>query len=233
MGLRDRGIRISLLLLLGAATFVGGCGGHEEEQTKKQPPAPAAPASRDPYRMDIRIAPTRPGAGGGYRISQADMSRYLGLLQTEGPMPGRQRGDPFQWFRSVEKPGGGWQTVVRGVWQGQPQILLCAQPDRVMLHRRRPDGTLAWRIVRAMPAIQADGNVGVAYQFDAVGAREHTHLMNRHLDGFHCVLLNDVAYGVIHISPDGGPGDWAKGTITNVGTRQDAMQLAAFIMRIH
>ena len=223
----DRACPIALALLCLLLAAAGGCGDSED-----QPAAPAQPAQQDPYRMDFRVAPTPGDAGAVCAITQAEADRCLALLASEGPLPGRRRGDRYQWFLHVENPARRWQSVVRGQWQGQEHILLCAQAQRVMLHRRHSDGSLAWRITQAMPAIQDDGNVAVEYQFNATGAQEFTRLMNRHLGGFYCVLLNDVAYPVVRINPQGGQGDWSTGRITNVGTRDDATRLAGFIMNI-
>lgn len=187
------------------------------------------PGRADPYRMDFRIAPGRPNSDARYTIDNDKIDTYQSRLASQGPLPGHQRGDDFLWFplRGTRIP----QAAIVGRRGGKDYILLCAQPHRVMLHERQADGSLAWRIVRAEPTMQDSGNVGVRYTFDEPGARRFSRLLNDHDGGYFCPLMNDIAYGVVYISP-GHSGLWRSGTIRNVGTREEAIQLAAAINRV-
>ena len=140
--------------------------------------------------LEYRIAPLRPGAGEGARISEADLTRYVQELQTKGPEYGRSRNERFLWF-PIHGERSGYDGLVTADFAGKRYVLLYNQSGYVML---RQPGKGSWKLDSAYVTTDDKNRPAVGFTFDEAGARLFGQLTADHKGDQMAVLLDEEVY---------------------------------------
>ncbi len=138
--------------------------------------------------LEFRVALQEPGRGKGFRpLSQHEMDVYRRNLQDEGPEPGRKRNDPYQWFvlRSNTTRLG---DLIIEEYLGRDYVLLCNQPQNVMLQKRD------WSLTSAKPTLDSFNTPVVSFEFDKRGSSKFGTLTSAHIGHSLATLLDDEVY---------------------------------------
>jgi len=167
--------------------------------------------------LEFRIAPTLPGSDRGPAITKAEYDRYVDELAEKGPLPGRSRGDRYQWFEIHGKTERFSTNLVRGKHAGKQYLLLHNADGYTMLH----DPTKrAWSL-RARPARDDLGRPAVGFTLDAAGPSKMGTLTSAHKGHFMAILLDNQVYS----APVLRAVIYARGVIEGDFTRRQVAEL--------
>jgi len=144
--------------------------------------------------LEFRIAPGVPEELGGrqeiqYRLTSEEYDRYVSVLREKGPEVLRRQHADYQWFpvREGEDLAGG---LVTAGYAGKEYVLLCNQPNRVLLRERRG----GWELTSARQDVDRFGRLAVAFRLNEPGARRMQKLTSPNVDNFMAILLDDEVY---------------------------------------
>lgn len=140
-------------------------------------------------RLEFRIAPARPDSVRGLKLSEADLEKYVDQLAQKGPDPGRKSNSVYLWFPShasarTDKLS---PNLIVAEHAGRTYLLLCNQPDRVMLQTAGP----AWALEGAYPAFDSVNRPAIGYMMDRHGAKGMQKLTRANTDSYMAILLDD------------------------------------------
>ena len=95
--------------------------------------------------MEGRIAPLMPtDSSDRWLLTKGQVDRYIKDLADNSPQPGHRRGDAFLWFPSRDLTGRSIKFIA-SKYKERWYVLLCNQPDRIMLPRE--NGRQVWGLI--------------------------------------------------------------------------------------
>jgi len=174
--------------------------------------------------LEFRIAPQLPlsGSTGGLRLSEVEYETYMNQLADEGPLPGRSRNDPYQWFPVRSGTEQFASDIVLGKYAGKRYILLCNQPDKVML---RDPTKPSWALKSAYRTSDELNRPAVGFDLDARGARKFGLLTGGNIGNLMAILLDDEVYSAPRIRS----AIYERGTITGSFTVKEVAELVRIL----
>ena len=137
--------------------------------------------------LEFRIAPR---VGEGAALPAAEAARYRKQLQDKGPQVGRDRKEPYQWFK-IRDPKEKLRSLVTDTWGGDRYLLLSDEPGSRMI---RPIGGDTWKLDHAGPTTDGAMNPAVSFDFDDAGSRIFATLTGQHVGDLMAILLDDEVY---------------------------------------
>jgi len=141
--------------------------------------------------LEFRIAPFSPfaGVGGEDVLSQADLARLEDILQTEGPEGMEREAEDYRWLPVQE--GATFPGMVVKSYAGQKYLLVYNRADKVMLADPTAGG---WRLTRARPDRDENGQPVVSFAVDPVGASLMATLTGANVNRHMAIILDGIAY---------------------------------------
>jgi len=139
--------------------------------------------------LEFRMAPTVVAAGGGFTMSDDEAARWKAQLVREGPEPGRERNEPWQWF-PIRGRASGFEKNVTLSYGGRYYVLLANRPGDVMLN---PPGAREWELRDARPNMDGPRHI-VSFTFDLPGGNLFENLTKAHIGHQMAILLDDEVY---------------------------------------
>ncbi len=138
--------------------------------------------------LEFRIAPFSPEVGEGFSLPAADRDRYEEQLLTEGPMVGRGRKDPYQWFKIREDPKDYGRLVIAPDEGGEYYVLLSDRTNDKLTREKD------WQLDDAYPTQDSNMTPAVGFNFDVRGATLFATLTSVHKGHAMAILLDDEVY---------------------------------------
>ena len=167
--------------------------------------------------LEFRITPSIYMGDRSIRPTDKEMDYYRGALTRDGPEAVRKQGGKYAWFPLHDESG--FDDFILADHAGKTYILLCNEPDKIMLQET---GRIAWRLRRAYPERDKNNRPAVGFEFNEAGARLFNDLTGRHIGRPMAILLDDEVYS----SPSIQTAISKKGIITGMFTREEVSDLA-------
>jgi len=170
--------------------------------------------------LEFRICPTIPGGQRGTELSPELHQRYHDQLAAEGPLAGRSRNEPFQWFPLRETEEDLPPDLIVDRYAGRKYILLYNQPGFTMLQK----GKVGWSLT-ARPGGDDLGRPAVHFTLDARGAKLMGVMTGNHKGHFMAILLDDEVYSAPVIRAT----IYNRGIISGDFSRKEVSELARIL----
>ena len=145
--------------------------------------------------LEFRIAPTLPDSGREPKLTEPQYLNYQNQLVEQGPMFGRSRNEPHQWFELRAKSERLATDVVIGKYANKRYVLLCNESGLVMLHET---GRRSWTL-KASPGFDRLNRPAIAFQMDSNGAKLMGTLTANHTGKLMAILLDNQAHSAPNI----------------------------------
>jgi len=146
-------------------------------------------------KLEFRIAPTLPSSAREPKLAGKQHEYYLKQLADQGPMFGRSRNEPYQWFELRAKSERFSTDMVIGKYAGKRYVLLCNQRGLAML---RETGRRSWKL-QATPGLDILNRPAVHFRLDDRGAKLMAALTVANVGRLLAVLLDDQVYSAPNI----------------------------------
>ncbi len=138
--------------------------------------------------LEFRIAPFSPEVGGDFSLPAADRDRYVEQLREEGPMVGRGRKDPYQWFKIRGDPEGYKRLIVATDEAGEYYMLLSDRTNDKLTRDKD------WQLDDAYPTQDSKMMPAVGFNFDVRGSTLFAVLTSNHKGHAVAILLDNEVY---------------------------------------
>ena len=148
--------------------------------------------------MEGRIAPLMPtDSSDRWLLTRDRVDRYIKDLADNGPQPGHRRGDAFLWFPSRDLAGKPSEIII-SKYKERWYVLVCNQPDRIMLPRK--NGRQVWGLIKC-EAYPDEERGNLIFEFDYAGEQRFDRLRKQNPRRPLLFLID----GKFHISVWPGP----------------------------
>ncbi|KKK82071.1 hypothetical protein LCGC14_2807060, partial [marine sediment metagenome] len=141
--------------------------------------------------LEFRIAATLPGGQRGTELTNEQVQRYYDRLASEGPLAGRTRNEPNQWFPLLRAGERLSPDLVIGKYAGRKYVLLSNQSGFTMLHQN--DQKRPWGL-SASKGLDNMNRPAVDFELDPRGAKLMGAMTSTHKGHFMAILLDDEVY---------------------------------------
>jgi preprotein translocase subunit SecD len=234
--------RLWMVVLMGAAMGVAGCGdsGEEASQPTEKDVAPVVDGGDtkqesqnepgDPKRLikpsgvlNFRIAPVsllnfvRTESQPTSPVSEADLQLYVKSLAADGPNALRDNGSPYAWF-PIHGKQGRYDSMIIQEYEGRRYLLLSNKAGQKLVQKM---GQGKWKLSNASVGRDHEGSPSINFEFDHVGASYFSRLTKNNIGQLMAILLNDEVYSAPKIQSM----IFSRGQITGKFTLQEAQDL--------
>ncbi|MFP4105779.1 MAG: protein translocase subunit SecD [Phycisphaerae bacterium] len=162
--------------------------------------------------LEFRIVPQR---GGQLSLRQAE--EYEEKLRKEGPVPGRRRGDDYQWFE-IEGEVADFSGMYLADWGGKTWLLMSDKRGETMT---QAPGKREWSLDDATPTTDEMNTPAVRFKFDPKGAKRFAELTGANVNKLLGILLDDTVYSAPVIKTT----IYETGTITGRFSPQEVREM--------
>ena len=140
--------------------------------------------------LEFRIGATLPGGQRGTELTDDQHQRYLEQLAEEGPLAGRSRNEPYQWFGLYGSGERLSPDLVVGKYAGKKYVLLYNQAGFTMLQRGEED---SWELT-ARQTLDKINRPAIGFKLDPRGAKLMGLMTSANKDRYMAILLDDQLY---------------------------------------
>jgi len=145
--------------------------------------------------LEFRIAATLPNSAREPKLTEPLYLYYQNQLTEQGPMFGRSRNEPYQWFELRAKSEKLSTDTVIGKYANKRYMLLCNESELVMLHET---GRRSWTL-KSSPGSDRLNRPAVAFRMDSKGAEHMGTLTAANIGKLMAILLDNQAYSAPNI----------------------------------
>ncbi len=145
--------------------------------------------------LEFRIAATLPNSAREPKLTEPLYLYYQNQLTEQGPMFGRSRNEPYQWFELRAKSEKLSTDTVIGKYANKRYMLLCNESELVMLHET---GRRSWKL-QATAGLDREARPTVQFTLDDRGAKLMGTLTGGNIGKLMAVLLDDQVYSAPNI----------------------------------
>ncbi len=167
--------------------------------------------------LEFRIAPTLPDSKRAPQISEAELTMYDNQLNDQGPLAGRSRNDPYQWFEVHTGTERFSPDVILRKYAGKRYILLSNQEGFTIL---QSDPNHPWSL-NARPGSDQMNKEAINFSLDPRGANLMGTLTTAHKGQEMAILLDDQVYSAPTIQSS----IFSEGQITGQFTHTQVTEL--------